>query len=41
MSGLYFAATAIHLAIALGLLMVIGRLWADEAIKADEKEFLP
>ncbi len=41
MSGLYFAATAIHLAIALGLLLVIGRLWADEAIKADRKEFLP
>jgi cytochrome c oxidase assembly protein subunit 15 len=40
-SRLYFAATAIHLAIALGLLMVIGRLWADEAIKADRKEFLP
>jgi heme a synthase len=41
MSRLYFAATAIHLAIALGLLMVIGRLWAEEALKADRKEFLP
>ncbi len=42
MSGLYFAATAIHLAIALGLLMVIGRLWADEALKnSRRKEYLP
>ncbi|MGC2425334.1 MAG: COX15/CtaA family protein, partial [Nitrospirota bacterium] len=42
MSGLYFAATAIHLAIALGLLMVIGRLWTEEVLKSSRrKEYLP
>jgi len=28
-SGLYFAATALHLAVALGLLLVLGRMWAE------------
>ncbi len=31
-SRLYFAATAVHLAIALLIIVVIGRLWADEAV---------
>ena len=29
-SGLYFAATAVHLAIALLMLLVTGRMWANE-----------
>jgi heme a synthase len=28
-SGLYFAATALHLAVALGILLLLGRMWAD------------